>query len=195
MRSVGLFGAIAALFVGGLLLGPQRAVLLDGEPALLVLGRLASPVPSTTLGRLCSRQVQWAPQLQHQVAAEITEAVRKAGGDSTALHKELTEVAGVGARPEINQGDVDGDGRRDTVITFHGCRAPAFVFRGAQPDRAYVLAPSQGEPFYGATVDRIGDVNQDGKLELVIEDLGRGTADSPLFYTYQWDGEAFRRIS
>lgn len=100
------------------------------------------------------------------------------------------------AKPALTRGDVDGDGRPDRVLSFGWCDLPVLVARAAEPGRLVRLPgplPFTWQGTAGARVDRIGDINGDGRPELVVEfHAAGGSMAHKWLYLYQWRDGRFR---
>lgn len=174
-----------------------------GLLCLLLVGRgLASGHPSLQqatsqagiLTELCRKRVAVTEAESARGLAAITKAVTASRGNVEDLARRLTSL-GEGTRPSVTRADTDGDGQPDIVISFGWCAIPIMVFRAAAPGQAVTLSgPGNVLNWHGsagARIDRVADVNSDGKPELVIEfHAAGGSAAHKWVYIYQWkDGQ------
>jgi hypothetical protein len=126
------------------------------------------------------------------VLAEITAAVIGAGNDARRAEERLTHLAdGVKIDPRVVAGDVDGDGKPDMAVTFGWCFAPVILYRAGATQDPVVAPLPRGETRLGgpgrSRVDRIADVNDDGRPELVVAYTRPGaSAGHTDLVIYQW---------
>lgn len=159
-------------------------------------GTLPGAPPGSPLEQVCTAQAQLTPALQDAALARITAAVQVHPGDPDAIARDL--YAGKYADPRAIFGDVDGDGRPDTLITFGYCQVPPVIYLASAPDRP-VLAPIKELTSWsaggGSRIDRVADVNGDGRPEVVIDAQVAGASAAHTFlYILQWQGDRFATL-
>jgi hypothetical protein len=141
---------------------------------------------------LCRPRGQLAPEFQQQAVREVSAVVQKAGTPA-AIQSQLSDWLGPDS-VAVGQADADGDGFADLLITWARCGLPMMVYRHAAPDQPVLLPPgsvSSWGPMEGSRIDQVGDINGDGRPEVVASRImwgGSGTMEVP--YIWQWrDGD------
>jgi hypothetical protein len=144
------------------------------------------PHEAALLTALCLGKAKPTPANQAAALAAITRAVQEAHGDPATLQKSLPGATATVA-------DLDSDSAGDTIITFAHCGIPPVIYRGAAPGRP-ILARTPDPPTWtgpgGSRVDRVADINSDGRPELVIESqIAGASALHTILAIYQWQSD------
>lgn len=140
-------------------------------------------------------------------AANLTSAVRTAWKSTSRrqpLEERIQSLATTlrqgGQFFTIQIADLDDDSLPDLLVVP---AAPAakpwlkgqpFVYRGADLRTNRFLPYAVGRPGDFRRVERVADINQNGRTELVITFEPSGSAAAVPWFIYQWDGDAFRQI-
>jgi FG-GAP repeat/FG-GAP-like repeat len=94
-------------------------------------------------------------------------------------------------------GDVDGDGVSDIVTGAPGDGTDAgraYLYSGATGKLIHRFAGFANGDSFGAAVSSAGDVNHDGRADLLIGAPGSGAVGSPAGHAYVFSGRTFRRL-
>jgi hypothetical protein len=122
------------------------------------------------------------------------------GADGRLLHRFTGRANDQNGYAVADAGDVDGDGVPDVISG-----APGPQTAGSPPGTAYVYSGRTGRVLrrlhgyaagdqFGAAVAGAGDVNHDGRPDLLVGAPGSGAAGSAPGHAYVFSGRTFRRI-
>lgn len=94
----------------------------------------------------------------------------------------------------VQMTDLNGDGMREAVISENWMGVPVIIVRSSGTELTPYTLPS-ADPAAACNVARIGDINGDGKLELVVtEEAGGASALNTQVSIYQAVGDSYKKL-